>query len=86
MIETRENLLKQAISYLRVKLGGKLHITKKEKTTTVNTLRLDPDQVIELIEFIEKQANFDNKVSQGLPHISLTYGQDLHERIFEKSQ
>ena len=84
MIATRKNLLKQAISYLRIKLGRKIHITKEEKTTTVNTLRLDPDQVIELIEFIEKQANFGNKVSSELPHISLTYGQDLHKRTSEK--
>lgn len=86
----RENLLNLAISRLRVKLTGKLHLNPREKSAKINCLTLNSENsenfenLIKLLNLAEKQAKFDQEVLRDLPHISLTYEKDLEKKEYHQ--
>lgn len=87
----RNNVVKRAISSLVAKSRKQFNFRKDKQAQVVplTSLHIDPEALIEHIKYCEAQNLFDRSVIANLPHICLTYEEDLaqetcHQEALDK--
>ena len=73
----RDNILRQVISLLAARQRKVFHIKSKTKSPSPEKIRVDCNKVLSEIKQREDYQEEDNKVLEGLPHITVVYENDL---------
>ena len=73
----RENILRQAISHLIADATKKQNFRKGQKPIKLTSIEIVSEEIVNYMKSRELALKFEHETLQGLPHISLTYEQDL---------
>lgn len=79
----RENKLQQAISSILAMTQSRWHSTKAEDTQS--KVMMDVNILLQTVKDMESLAHFEEKLLKGIPHLSLSYEQDLLDEQSRKS-
>ncbi|NET08657.1 MAG: hypothetical protein F6K16_28975 [Symploca sp. SIO2B6] len=85
----RENLIKQAVSWLMADSTKKQNYRKGERPIKLKSMYFDPDTLLKRIRIFESISNFEHKVLTNSPHLYLSYEKDLmleenHQLVLDK--
>ena len=80
----RENLLKQAISYLIADTTKKQNFRKGQKPIKNTSITIEPQELINYMKWSELSLKFERETLQELPHVSLTYEKDLQKEEYHQ--
>lgn len=73
----RENLVRQAVSWLLADTVKRPNYRKGQKPNTITAMNFDADVLLERIEKFEALAQFEKSVLKNIPHLYLNYEKDL---------
>ena len=79
----RENLLRHAISSLRARTLG-FHRRRGEPAAPAS-LEIDVDALVARMEQIEGTRDYEERLLEGVPHMSLSYERDLRDEARHQS-
>ncbi len=74
----RTNLLRHALSNIRAR-REQFHRKKGEDPAQRRALRVDPDNVLAWMRSSEALKEYEERLLEGVPHLSLTYEQHLRD-------
>jgi LPS sulfotransferase NodH len=73
----RTNLLRHALSNIRARQEG--FSRKKGEQTEAGALEVDPETVIEWMRSSEAYEDYEERLLEGVPHLSLTYEENIRD-------
>lgn len=84
----RDNKFRQAISLCIANSQNRLHRLKGERLGESHSIRIDPEQLMQVIHGFEKLSELELKALDNVPNLSLTYEKDLlnggqKQRVFD---
>ncbi|MFB6230721.1 MAG: hypothetical protein ABEL04_06140 [Salinibacter sp.] len=74
----RANLLRHALSNIRAR-REQFHKKKDDTPDEARALRVDPDHVMEWIRSSEALGAYEERLLEGVPHLSLTYEEHIRD-------
>ncbi|MGK7920779.1 MAG: hypothetical protein AB4080_12315 [Trichodesmium sp.] len=82
---TRSNLLHHALSNINARMK-KFHHRLNEGKLSNNLIKVEIEQVLQMIKNSEKLGKYEQDLLRKIPHISLTYEDDLlHQEFHQKT-
>ncbi|MFO8099857.1 MAG: Nodulation protein H [Salinibacter sp.] len=74
----RTHLLRHALSNIRAR-REQFHRKKGDGSAERRALRVDPDRVLEWIRSSERLRDYEHRLLEGIPHLSLTYEEHIRD-------
>lgn len=74
----RTNLLRHALSNIRAR-REQFHRKKGTAPSQARALRVDPDHVLEWMRSSEALSDYEDRLLDGVPHLSLTYENNVQD-------
>ena len=82
---TRRNLYRTALSLTYARTSGKFHYTTASNDQPYPKIRIDPEEVLIRIQWMESQQILIDQVVNHIPHLSLVYEDHLIDELKQQA-